>query len=500
MLLDPRRAGSRRPKLFMPAVSLALAGAAGSLSVPACSKSVSPPFGVVLHPERDAAGEAPSDAAGDESVGDASAPPGEASVESVDVSAPPVDGASFDATLADAVATVIPPQCNGSRRSSLANPGPAPTVPPALTVPAGFKVEKIATLLLPRQLAMLPNGDLLVSTLWDAIYLIPDVEADGAVGTPFTFTSVLGDRPVQGVAYQPTTCTIYVASQHALYAIPYIDGEESASAGDPIAALRTGPIALEAGVPGADTDTHTTTSLAAVGDKLYVSIGSSCNACAEADPSRATIQQMDPGDAGMTARAIHFRNAIALALNPATGTLWAGGAGQDSLPLEHPFEFMDGVTLHAGVADYGWPGCEENRHPYIADADCSNAVVPRIALPAYSTLIGAAFYPSAPTGPYAFPAPYRGGLFISAHGSWHATTQGIPLAPPRVVFVPMNGDTPMAPVDWDGQAPQWTEFLGGFQADDGGRAGRPTGVAVGPKGSLFVADDTSSSLYRIRPM
>jgi glucose/arabinose dehydrogenase len=345
---------------------------------------------------------------------------------------------------------------------------------------------------------MLPNGDLLVSTLFYDIWLIPNAEGD-VTGAPIAFTTVF-DSPLQGVAFQPATCTIYVATPHAIYTIPYVDGEQTVSAGDgPIATLRTGPTALEAGVPGADTDTHLTTSLAAVGDKLYVSIGSSCNACAEVDPTRATIQVMDTGDAGMTPRAIHFRNAIALALNPATGTLWAGGAGQDSLPLNHPFEFIDPLTLHPGVADYGWPGCEENRHAYVADADCSNTVVPRVELPAYSTLIGAAFYPTAPSGPYAFPPQYRGGLFITAHGSWHGAN-GVPIAPPRVVFVPMNGDTPAAPVDWDGQAPQWTEFLGGFQAADGGRSGRPTGITVGPKGSLFVADDWASAVYRIRPM
>jgi glucose/arabinose dehydrogenase len=29
---------------------------------------------------------------------------------------------------------------------------------------------------------------------------------------------------------------------------------------------------------------------------------------------------------------------------------------------------------------------------------------------------------------------------------------------------------------------------------------RPTGVAVGAEGSLFVADDQNNAIYRIRPM
>jgi hypothetical protein len=35
-------------------------------------------------------------------------------------------------------------------------------------------------------------------------------------------------------------------------------------------------------------------------------------------------------------------DAIALTTNPTTGTVWAGVAGQDSLPSGHPYEFSTG--------------------------------------------------------------------------------------------------------------------------------------------------------------
>jgi len=60
--------------------------------------------------------------------------------------------------------------------------------------------------------------------------------------------------------------------------------------------------------------------------------------------------------------------------------------------LGHPYEFFDGVTTHAGVADYGWPECEEDHNPFNSGADCSSTVAPLVEFPAYSTLIGAAFY------------------------------------------------------------------------------------------------------------
>jgi glucose/arabinose dehydrogenase len=63
----------------------------------------------------------------------------------------------------------------------------------------------------------------------------------------------------------------------------------------------------------------------------------------------------------------------------------------------------------------------------------------------------------------------------------------------------MHGDAPRTPVDWSNPDAQWHEFVGGFQQPDGSRIGRPTGVAVGIDGSLFVADDGSGTIYRIRP-
>ena len=201
----------------------------------------------------------------------------------------------------------------------------------------------------------------------------------------------------------------------------------------------------------------------------------------------------------MTAKAIHIRNAIALTTNPSTGAVWAGDAGQDYLPEGHPYEFFDPVTLHRGQADYGWPGCEENRVPYTPAANCSNTVVPRVVFPAYETIVGAAFYAVASKARYIFPSRYRNGVFVAMHGSWHANGARIPVAPPRVAFVPMSGDVPATAVNWTSPAAQSTDFVSGFQHSDGTRAGQPTGVAVGPLGDLFVADDQTGAIYRIRP-
>jgi glucose/arabinose dehydrogenase len=91
-------------------------------------------------------------------------------------------------------------------------------------------------------------------------------------------------------------------------------------------------------------------------------------------------------------------------------------------------------------------------------------------------------------------------MFVAMHGSWHTDSSGRYVSPPRVSFVAMNGDSPKAAVNWSNPSTQWSDFVTGFQLADGTtRIGRPTGIAVGPSGSLFVADNQTGNIYRIRP-
>lgn len=367
-----------------------------------------------------------------------------------------------------------------------AAPGSSPRPASGLSVPPGFTISIIANVPAARELAIAPNGDLFAGTQGSGVYVIQN--AEGQPAAPQRFAD-LGDSPAAGVALSLQNCSIYVGTQSAVYRIPYTIGDRTAQARPvKIAALRPG------GGAG-----HSTTSVAVIGSTLYASIGSSCDACTESDPTRATIQQMALDGTGMTAKAVRIRNAIALTVNPNTNTLWAGDAGQDSLPQGHPYELFDAVTLHAGVADYGWPQCEENQRAYSSGANCANAVIPRVEFPAYETAIGAAFYPAAAPAGHPFPAQYLGGAFVALHGSWH-TPNGCNV-PPRVAFVAMNGDGPKSAVDWANPQAQWSDFLSGFQpgCDAGSRIGRPSGVAVGPAGDLFVADDQTGNIYRIRP-
>ncbi|MEA2718789.1 MAG: hypothetical protein QOJ39_653 [Candidatus Eremiobacteraeota bacterium] len=353
----------------------------------------------------------------------------------------------------------------------------------AITVPRGFTIERIATVPRARELAVAPNGDLFVGTESDAIYVVPDAEKNA--GEPRRFAT-FNDRLVAGVFL--TADTLYAGGQFGVYRIPYRTGDREARATpQKIAAVRTG------GGGG-----HSTTTVAFSKGTLYASVGSSCNACAETDPTRATIQAMAPDGKNMHARATDIRNAIALAVQP-NGDIWAGVAGRDDLEHGHPYEIFDDVSAHAGTPDYGWVKCYDDRKPIggtsgVSAASCANVTLPKIVFPAYDTPIGAAFYPADQKGAYAFPASYRGGVFVTLHGSWHQ-----PPVAPRVAFVAFRNDEPAKAVDWANPDAQWTEFGGGCQGADGARACRPTGVAVGTDGSLFVADDGAGAVYRIRP-
>ena len=165
-----------------------------------------------------------------------------------------------------------------------ATPPPAPAADPSLHVPAGFLVSTIAHVGGARELAALPNGDLIVGTSGTTVAIIPNAESAGAAGTPATFATV-GDAPAQGVAYGGGF--VFVATQHGVYRIPYASGAQSGTAAK-IASVRTGPVA-----PNSDGDVHITSSVGVSGSTLYVGVGSSCNACAETDPTRATVQRMN---------------------------------------------------------------------------------------------------------------------------------------------------------------------------------------------------------------
>jgi mono/diheme cytochrome c family protein len=88
-----------------------------------------------------------------------------------------------------------------------------------------------------------------------------------------------------------------------------------------------------------------------------------------------------------------------------------------------------------------------------------------------------------------FPAAYRNGLFIAFHGSWDRA----PYAQGgyNIVFqaLTQSGAAGRCEIFADG-------FAGGTISPEGA-IHRPSGVAVGPDGALYVTDDMKGRIYRI---
>ncbi len=444
-----------------------------------------------------------------------------------------------------------PPAGNGTPTPA-ATATPLPGLPLALNVnnlPGQFYGEIVAQFsgVSPRQLVMLPNGDLLAGTGGGAasfaqsgkIYIIPNAEA-AVPGAPAVFATLTdgacassAGTNTNGITFAPGAGggTIFVGMECSVWKIPYVTGDRVASS-PPVqfVSVRTGSPPA-----GSDGDVHHTTSVLAVNGTLYISVGSDCNACIETDPTRGVILKTNVAAPALATVATRVRNALALALNPATGTVWAGGAGQDCVVGTtcfgsmdaayalngHPYEWLDPLTTHATPVDYMWPWCEENMQTVTtpdpsagtapAGTNCATMIVAPVRAPAYATIMSATFYAPPAGATYAFPSSFQGGLFFTMHGSWHENTTGVPVAAPEVAFVPMGAnDTPVYPMDWsNGGSPYSTwarngsgnpaPFMNGFQQSNGARGGRPAGLAVGSLGSLFVSDDDAGTIYRIRP-
>jgi glucose/arabinose dehydrogenase len=146
--------------------------------------------------------------------------------------------------------------------------------------------------------------------------------------------------------------------------------------------------------------------------------------------------------------------------------------------------------------DYGWPYCYYDPEAkakrlapeYGGDGTqvgrCASARQPEVAFPAHWAPNAIHFY----TGTQ-FPAEYRGGLFVAFHGSWNRAP--LPQQGYNVVFVPFAGGH---------AAGTWRVFAEGFPGatvSPQGAAHRPSGLAQGPDGSLYVTDDRGGRIYRI---
>jgi glucose/arabinose dehydrogenase len=214
-----------------------------------------------------------------------------------------------------------------------------------------------------------------------------------------------------------------------------------------------------------------------------------------------TAQHFSPAERWATG----IRNTGGMAFDGA-GRLFATQHGRDQLSQNWPalYNGEQGAELPNEIlfspfkgADYGWPTCYfdagQGRHvlapEYGGDggktqARCAGKTLPVAAYPAHWAPNDVAIH----TGK-GVPAAYAQGAFIAFHGSWNRAPA--PQDGYLVAFQPLKDGKPSG---------AWIRFADGFagQYREPGRAThRPAGLAVGPDGALYIADDVRGTIWRV---
>ena len=212
---------------------------------------------------------------------------------------------------------------------------------------------------------------------------------------------------------------------------------------------------------------------------MYVSVGSSCNACIEQDPRRAAILRFNPDGSHGEIFATGLRNTVGFAWDPGTGALWAVVNGRDWLGDDLPPDILVKV-VRGGF--YGWPYCYGNRilDPELGRPDrCRQMLLPALEMQAHSAPLGMTFSRGT-----SFPSRYQGGAFVAFHGSWN---RSVPTGY-KLVYVPFANGAPAGPAE---------DFATGWLQSDGTAWGRPVDPIVGSDGRVYLTDDLSGAIYRI---
>jgi glucose/arabinose dehydrogenase/mono/diheme cytochrome c family protein len=219
------------------------------------------------------------------------------------------------------------------------------------------------------------------------------------------------------------------------------------------------------------------------------------------DASR-TGQQFSPAQRYATG----IRNADGIAVAAGGRGIYATQHGRDQLhqnfpalykPEEEATQPAEELLRVNEGGDYGWPECyfddiqgklvlapEYGGDGGKAIGVCAHKLAPVASFPAHWAPNDLVIY----TGK-SFPEHYRGGAFIAFHGSWDRAPY--PQGGYNVVFQPLPSNAPA------GRCEIFAEGFAGEIKDPGRAEHRPTGVAIGPDGALYISDDSGGRVWRV---
>jgi glucose/arabinose dehydrogenase/cytochrome c5 len=257
---------------------------------------------------------------------------------------------------------------------------------------------------------------------------------------------------------------------------------------------------------------------------LFVDLGTATNACQAQNrvlgalgqkpckelDTRGGIWRYDANRTGQVFSpaeryATGLRNGEGFA-SDAQGRVYVTQHGRDQLAENWPQLYTEAqgrelpaeelVQLTKG-ADYGWPMCYFDSAQdklvlapeYGGDGGkkigvCADKTRPVAAFPAHWAPNDLAIYKGT-----LFPKIYEGAAFIAFHGSWNRAPA--PQGGYNVVVQPMAGGQPSG---------KYEIFADGFAGPDknpGQAIHRPSGLAVGTKGELYISDDIAGTIWRV---
>jgi glucose/arabinose dehydrogenase len=239
-------------------------------------------------------------------------------------------------------------------------------------------------------------------------------------------------------------------------------------------------------------------------NRLYVSIGSTCDVCYEKDEKIAAIHSMNKDGSDFRTEATGLRNAVFFTWSFVDGKMWATEMGRDrigdGLPpdeinIVQPFDmsnseerslWLNGLK-NSGAPDFGWPVCfgknvhdtNFDKNTYIQNP-CNNKKPSYIDLPAHSAPLGLAFVPEE-----GWPEEYWYNLVVAFHGSWNRT-------------VPTGYKLMLVKLNAKGEYLGMEDFISGWLSKDGKTSlGRPVDVLVLPGGIMYISDDKAGVVYKV---
>jgi glucose/arabinose dehydrogenase len=269
-----------------------------------------------------------------------------------------------------------------------------------------------------RFFAKSPDGRIFVTDMHDLtdndigkVYILGDWnEEEGKFGKVSTYMSGLKNpNSVQFYTDKSGQDWIYLAETDKLTRRKFTKGEtKPTSKAETLATFPDYGLSYKYG------GWHLTRTIAFGGNgKMYVSVGSSCNACVEKEKVRATVVEMNPDGSKQRIFAKGLRNAVGL--KQIGRFLFATNQGSDHLGVDKPDETF--YALKSG-ADYGWAYCHQDDGKIFPDPEikrpqgCRTVPKSYAYFPARSSALGFDYFDAKTSDPL-----IKNSFLVALHGS-----------------------------------------------------------------------------------